>query len=134
MGYAAGSTGQSSALSLKGAVLTLGACALGSWIFAVWFTSQMHATREFTYLVSEIVDGPDAAHPYAVEVADDDQTFSFRRPSGLDVGSQFEGHYDFAGQYVGWSHRGRFTPRQDQPSKLVFFLPLAVPVYLTCVT
>jgi hypothetical protein len=134
MGLAVGSTGRSSALSLQGAVLALAACAVFAWVFAVWFISQMNATREFTFMVTEIVEGPDAAHPYAVEVGDQHQTFSFRRPPGLDVGSQFEGRYSLAGQYVGWSANGRFTPKQDQPSNAVFFLPLGVAVYLTCIT
>ena len=50
------------------------------------------------------------------------------------VGSRFEGRYSLAGQYLGWSANGRFTPKQDQPSKVVFFLPLGVAVYLTCIT
>ena len=134
MGPKVGSTGRSSALSMQGAVVTLAACAVCAWVFALWFLSQMNATRDFTFMVTEIVEGPDAEHPYAVEVSDDNKMFSFRRPPGLDVGSHFEGRYSLAGQYVGWSANGRFTPKQDQPSKMVFFLPLVVAIYLTCIT
>lgn len=134
MAHAVGSPGRSSALSLRGAVLILAACAVGAWLFAGWFISQRNATREFTYMVTEIVDGPDAAHPYAVEVDDQSRIFSFRRPPGLDVGSYFQARYSLAGQYVGWSADGRFTPRRDQPSKVVFFLPLGVAIYLTAIT
>jgi hypothetical protein len=134
MGLAVGSTGRSSALSLQGAVVTLAACAACAWVFALWFISQVNATREFTYTVTEIVEGEDAAHPYAVEVGDQHQRFSFRRPPGLDVGSRFEASYSLAGQYVGWSQYGRFTPKQDQPSNVPFFLPLGVAICLTWVT
>jgi hypothetical protein len=126
--------GTSSALSLRSAVLMLVACAIGAWVFALWFISQMNQSREFTYMVTEIVEGTDAAHPYAVDVDGQDQTFSFRRPPGLDVGSRFQARYSLAGQYLGWSVDGRFTAKQDQPSKVVFFLPLGVAIYLTCIT
>jgi hypothetical protein len=133
MGLAVGSTGRSSALSLQGAVGLLGLCAVGAWVFAFWFASHLNATRDFTFAVTAVVEGPDAAHPYAVEVGDDHRTFSFRRPPGLDVGERFDARYDLAGQYVGWSAYGRYTAAQDQPSKVVFFLPIAVAVCLTWV-
>ena len=132
MGPVVGGTGRPS-LSLRGAVFTLAACAICAWVFALWFVSQVNAHRDFTYTVTAIIPGEVEDHPYGVEVAGEHPGFSFRRPPGLSVGDQIVARYDRAGQYLGWSHDGRFTPRLEQPSKVVFFLPFGVPICLTCV-
>jgi len=132
MARAAPTADRSSALSLQGAVLILAACAIGAWVFALWFVSQVSSSREFTYRVSEVVEGPDPAHPYGIEV-DGGGTFSFRRPPGLDPGDTILARYDRAGQFLGWSAYGRYTAKTDPPSKLVFFLPIAIPICLTWV-
>lgn len=129
-----GSTGRSSTLSLPGAVLTLAALAVCAWVFALWWVSQMNAARDFTYTVSAIIPGEVDDHPYGVEVDGDHPGFSFRRPPGLSVGDEIVARYDRAGQYLGWSHDGRFTARLHQPSKVVFVLPIGLAITLTAVT
>jgi hypothetical protein len=114
--------------------MTLAALALCAWVFALWWISQMNSARDFAYTVSAIIPGEVADHPYGVEVAGNHPGFSFRRPPGLSVGDEIVARYDRAGQYLGWSHDGRFTPRLHQPSKVVFVLPVGLAITLTAVT
>jgi len=114
--------------------MSLAALAVCAWTFALWFVSQMNAARDYTYTVTAIIPGEVDDHPYGVEVAGEHPGFSFRRPPGLSVGDEIVARYDRAGQYLGWSHDGRFTSRLEQPSKVVFFLPIGLAVALTAVT
>jgi hypothetical protein len=113
------------------AIAFLVLCAAVAWVFAVGCIAQRNGTREFRSQVIDVVPGPDPTHPYGVKLDGEPWSLSFRRPPGLDAGGQVSARYDLAGRYVGWTAYGRYTPKQDQPSTVVFFLPLGLAVYLT---
>jgi len=134
MGAGLGSAGREDDRWLLGAVLILAACALCTWVFAIWFAAHRHSTRDFPARVTGSAVGVDGEHPYRVVVDDQPGAYSFRRPPGLDTGDEIVGRYDYAGQYVGWSAYGRFTFNEDPPSRGVFFLPFGAALCLTWAT
>ena len=116
------------------AIATLAICAASAWVFAIWCIAQRHTTVAFPAHVTDMVTGVDAEHPYAVRLDDEPWALSFRRPPGLDTGTEVIAHYNRAGRFVGWTAYGRFTPARHQPSTGLFFVPLGLAVCLTWVT
>ena len=93
----------------------------------------MNATRDFTFVVSEIVEGVDAAHRtpwrWATRTrrsASGDLQAGMLKPvrRGVQPGRPVR-------RLVG---QRPIHAQQDQPSKVVFFLPLVVAMYLTGIT
>jgi hypothetical protein len=108
---------------IAGAVVVLGAVVV----------VERNETRDVTFTVASAMMSGQEERPYGI-VLDDGQQLIFRRPTGLVAGDEITVRYDRMGRLAGTVRHGEYLPRANQPSPLVFFVPLATGLLLGAIT